>query len=257
MEKNELSALLARYDGIMQSIGEAQSAFGREGVRLVVAAKYATSEELDALICHRGLDCFGENRTDTLIEHYSTMRERADIHFIGHLQRNKVKQIIDKVSLIHSLESEGLAAELEKQAARLGIRVNVLCEINIGREESKSGVLPENVRDFCVALGKYPHIRLCGFMTMAPVCESEAEYEKYFREAYAIGADVWKNTLQRSDSPVFSMGMSASYRPAIAEGATMVRLGSAVFGRTTADMIRIKNENNSENITEENKNGST
>ncbi|MBR6579026.1 MAG: YggS family pyridoxal phosphate-dependent enzyme [Clostridia bacterium] len=239
-EHNRFDELLLRYDRAMAGIREA----GGENVRLVVAAKYATSEELDALCEHRGLDVIGENRTDTLLEHYEGMKNRVEIHFIGHLQRNKVKSIIDKVALIHSLESLGLAEEIEKQSAKRGITTRVLAEINIGREESKSGLLPEELSGFCLELAKYPHLELCGFMTMAPKCESSEDYYRYFKETHDIGCDVWKNTLGREGEPIFSMGMSESYRPAIAAGATIVRLGSSVFGRTTADMMNLKNKTN-------------
>ena len=174
-EQNKFDELLLRYDRAMAGIREA----GGENTRLVVAAKYATSEELDALCEHRGLDVIGENRTDTLLEHYEGMKNRVEIHFIGHLQRNKVKSIIDKVSLIHSLESLGLAEELEKQAAKRGITIRVLAEINIGREESKSGLLPEELSGFCLELTKYPHVELCGFMTMGPKFEKKEEYFKF------------------------------------------------------------------------------
>lgn len=244
MENYKYSDLLARYDAAIDGIRAAETEFGREGagVELVVAAKYADSAELDALVLHRGLKVIGENRTDTLIEHYEGMKNEVEIHFIGHLQRNKVKSIIDKVSLIHSLESLLLAEEIEKQAAKRNIRVRVLAEVNIGREESKSGVLPEDLADFCRELSKYPHVELCGFMTMAPRCDSSDSYYEYFKETYDLGVDIWKNSLHNNSEPIFSMGMSDSYRPAIAAGATIVRLGSSVFGRTTADMLKMKNK---------------
>lgn len=236
MSYDDFPELCARYEAVLGEIRRAEGGCGRSGVRLIAAAKYATAEELDALARNCGLDVIGENRADTLLEHYSGMKEKVEIHFIGHLQRNKVKQIIDKVSLIHSLDSEGLAEEIERQAARLGITARVLCEINIGREASKSGVMPEDASDFCAGLGKYPHIKLCGFMTMAPICANEDEYYKYFTETYDLALDIWRETLHNIGTPELSMGMSASFRPAIASGATMVRLGSSVFGRTTADM---------------------
>lgn len=243
MCENNYSELLARYDAALEGIREAERECGREGaeVSLVVAAKYATSQELDALCEQRGLSVIGENRTDTLLEHYSEMKNSVEIHFIGHLQRNKVKSIIDKVALIHSLGSIALAEELERQASRRDIRVRVLAEINIGREESKSGVLPEELREFCLAIAKYPHLELCGFMTMAPICSDQTEYYKYFKETYNLSIDIWKNTLHNIQEPIFSMGMSSSYRAAIAAGATVVRLGSSVFGRTTEDVMKMKN----------------
>jgi pyridoxal phosphate enzyme (YggS family) len=244
MSENRFDELLLRYDNALAGINEVQKESGREGVRLVVAAKYATSEELDALCEQRGLDVIGENRTDTLLEHYEGMKNRIEIHFIGHLQRNKVKSIIDKVSLIHSFESLALAEEIEKQSAKRGIKTRVLAEINIGREESKSGLLPEELASFCLELEKYPHIELCGFMTMAPKCECSEDYYKYFKETHDLGTDVWKNILGKDGAPIFSMGMSESYRPAIRAGATIVRLGSSVFGRTTADMMNLKNKTN-------------
>jgi pyridoxal phosphate enzyme (YggS family) len=244
MINKDYSELLARYDAAMAGIRSAEEEYGvRAGkVRLVVAAKYADCGELDALCEHRGLDVIGENRTDTLLEHYEGMKNKVEIHFIGHLQRNKVKTIIDKVSLIHSLESLALAEELERQAEKRNIRVRVLVEINIGREEAKSGVLPEELSAFCAELVKYPHLELCGFMTMAPKCESEGEYRGYFGDTYALGVDVWRNTLHNAGEPIFSMGMSESYRPAIAAGASIVRVGSRVFGRTTADVLKMKNK---------------
>lgn len=244
-EQNKYSDLLARYDAAIEGIRDAERESGREGsgVKLVVAAKYADCGELDALCEHRGLDVIGENRTDTLIEHYEGMKHKVEIHFIGHLQRNKVKQIIDKVSLIHSLESLELARELDKQAAKRDMKIRVLAEVNIGREESKSGVLPEDLKDFCIELQNFENIELCGFMTMAPKCGDHDEYLKYFKETYNLSIDIWRNTLHNNSEPVFSMGMSESYRPAIAAGATIVRLGSSVFGRTTADMMNLKNKN--------------
>ena len=241
MENKDYSELLARYDAAIEGIRNAEAEGGRSGVELLVAAKYATSDELDALCLQRGLTAIGENRADTLLEHYDGMKNDVEIHFIGHLQRNKVKQIIDKVSLIHSLESLALAEELQKQAGKRGIRVRVLAEVNIGREESKSGVMPNELRDFCLKLGEFPSIELCGFMTMAPKCPSQDEYYGYFKETYDLAIDIWKNTLHNTQDPIFSMGMSDSYRAAIAAGATVVRLGSSVFGRTTEDVMKMKN----------------
>jgi hypothetical protein len=125
--------------------------------------------------------------------------------------------------------------------ARLSRIMPVLAEINIGREESKNGILPEDLRNFCLEIKKFPNLELCGFMTMAPRCEDQTEYYNYFKETYNLSIDIWKNTLHNIHEPIFSMGMSSSYRAAIAAGATIVRLGASVFGRTTEDVMKMKN----------------
>jgi pyridoxal phosphate enzyme (YggS family) len=240
MEREKYADLLGRYDAVMARINEAAEKYGRSAgdVRLVVAAKYATAEEICALARYRGLDVIGENRVDTLLEHYEGLEhpDEMEIHFIGHLQRNKVKYIIDKVDLIHSLDSLALAEELERAAAKRDITVRVLVEINIGREESKNGVMPEDAESFCESLSAFPHIKLCGFMTMAPKSTNFDEYRNYFQETYQLVLDIWTKKLHNIYSPILSMGMSDSFEAAIAAGATHVRVGSSVFGRTTADM---------------------
>lgn len=240
MEMEKYKDLLERYDAVLADIDAAAVEFGREAgeVKLCVAAKYATTDEINALHRLRGLSVIGENRVDTLLEHYEGLcdRENISIHFIGHLQRNKVKYIIDKVDLIHSLDSLALADELERAASKRGIAVNVLVEINIGRESSKNGVMPEEVEQFCEKLLQYEHIKLCGFMTMAPKSANFDEYRNYFLETYKLVIDIWAKKLHNIYSPILSMGMSDSYRAAISANATHVRLGSAVFGRSTADV---------------------
>ena len=151
------------------------------------------------------------------------------IHFIGTLQKNKVKYIVDKVSLIHSLGSVGLAEEIEKQAAKRDLVVPVLVEINSGEEENKSGFLPEKAGAFCEKIGAYPHLKLCGFMTMAPLCEKKEDYRKYFQRTSQQCLDIWQKKLHNIGRPILSMGMSDSFEIAIEEGATIVRVGRALF----------------------------
>ena len=147
---------------------------GRD-VTLLAAVKYTDTEHINYL--HSlGVCDIGENRVQQLLEHWEQL-DRTDlrVHFIGTLQKNKVKYIIDKVAMIHSLDSLSLAAEIEKQAAKHGIVMDVLVEINSGMEENKSGIAPEDAADFCEALGQFSHIKLRGFMTMAPKCEKKEE----------------------------------------------------------------------------------
>ena len=201
---------------------------GRD-VTLLAAVKYTDTEHINYL--HSlGVCDIGENRVQQLLEHWEQL-DRTDlrVHFIGTLQKNKVKYIIDKVAMIHSLDSLSLAAEIEKQAAKHGIVMDVLVEINSGMEENKSGIAPEDAADFCEALGQFSHIKLRGFMTMAPKCEKKEEYRKYFHKTSQLCLDIWQKRLHNIGRPILSMGMSDSFEVAIEEGADIVRVGRALF----------------------------
>ena len=229
MTIQEIDALRARVENIRARM---RAAGDTGGVTLMAAVKYASPEQIDALIEHCGVCDIGENRVQQLLEHYEAMQQkaRANIHFIGSLQTNKVKYIADKVCMIHSLDSYRLAQEIEKQCAKIGKVMDVLVEINSGREENKGGIFPEDVADFCLSLRDFSHLRLRGFMTMAPKCEKIEEYRKFFAETYQNALDIWQKKLDNiGGTPILSMGMSASFEAAIMEGATMVRVGGALF----------------------------
>ena len=217
-----LAAIRARIDAARARSG------GRE-VTLLAAVKYTDTEHINYL--HSlGVNDIGENRVQQLLEHWEALdRENLRVHFIGTLQKNKVKYIIDKVSMIHSLDSLSLAQEIEKQAAKHGIVMDVLVEINSGMEENKSGILPDEAAAFCESLGQFSHLNLRGFMTMAPKCEKNEEYRKYFCKTSQLCLDIWQKTLHNIDRPILSMGMSDSFEIAIEEGADIVRVGRALF----------------------------
>ena len=217
-----LAAIRARIDAARDRSG------GRE-VTLLAAVKYTDTEHINYL--HSlGVNDIGENRVQQLLEHWEALdRENLRVHFIGTLQKNKVKYIIDKVSMIHSLDSLSLAQEIEKQAAKHGIVMDVLVEINSGMEENKSGILPDEAAAFCESLGQFSHLNLRGFMTMAPKCEKNEEYRKYFCKTSQLCLDIWQKTLHNIDRPILSMGMSDSFEIAIEEGADIVRVGRALF----------------------------
>ena len=205
-------------------------------VTLLAAVKYADVEQINALHEQCGVHDIGENRVQQLLEHYEGIRDKESlrIHFIGTLQKNKVKYIADKVCMIHSLDSLSLAAEIERQCAKIGKVMDVLVEINSGEEESKGGVMPADVSDFCEKLTAFEHIRVRGFMTMAPKCEKKEEYHKYFSKTYQQCLDIWQKKLDNISSmenatPVLSMGMSDSFEAAVRHGATIVRVGGALF----------------------------
>ncbi|MBE6530005.1 MAG: YggS family pyridoxal phosphate-dependent enzyme [Ruminococcaceae bacterium] len=197
---------------------------------LVAAVKYTDAVHIDYLTGTLGVKNIGENRVQQLLEHWETIRrEGVSFHFIGTLQSNKVKYIIDKVTLIHSVDSLSLAKEIDRQAAKHGIRMDILCEINSGREPNKSGVMPEDAAALCEEIAKLPHLRLRGFMTMAPHADNPEDARKFFRETFRRGLDIWQKKLHNIDRPVFSMGMSESFPVAIEEGATIVRVGRSLF----------------------------
>ena len=201
-----------------------------EGVTLMAAIKSADVEEINYLHTVLGVTHVGENRVQQLMERYDKLeREGLSIHFIGTLQTNKVKYIIDKVDMIQSLDSDKLAREIEKQAAKAGRVMDVLIEINSGSEISKGGVEPADTAAFArrITGGDYPHIRLRGFMTMAPK-STEAEYRAIFGATRRLCEGIWEE-MGISEPMVLSMGMSESYVPAAAEGATLVRVGRGLF----------------------------
>ena len=218
------------YAEIKARIDAALERSGREEVTLAAAIKYTDAEHVNYLHRTLGVHDVGENRVQQLLERWEALdREGMRIHFIGKLQSNKVKYIIDKVVMIHSLDGESLAAEIERQAAKRDLVMDVLVEINSGGEENKSGLAPEEAADFCLSLSRFSHIRLRGFMTMAPKCEKNEEYRKYFQETFQLCLDIWQKKLYNIDVPILSMGMSGSFEPAIEEGATVVRIGRALF----------------------------
>ena len=201
-----------------------------EPVTMLAAVKYAEPGEIEYLYRELGVRVVGENRVQQMLEHIEALDcEGLEFHFIGTLQTNKVKYIIDKVKMIHSLDSLKLAAEIDKQAKKHGIIMDVLVEVNCGEEENKSGLLPSEVEAFCLELPKFSSLRLRGFMTMAPKCEKKEDYLKYFQQTYAQVLDIWAKKLHNIGRPIISMGMSDSFEEAIACGSDIVRIGRRLF----------------------------
>ncbi|MBQ9115984.1 MAG: YggS family pyridoxal phosphate-dependent enzyme [Clostridia bacterium] len=202
------------------------------GCDLLLATKTVSPEQINFVARECGHFLIGENRVQELCDKYPRLdRERLSIHFIGYLQSNKVRQIIDKVDMIHSVDRTSLADEINRRAGEKGIRMDVLCEINIGREAEKGGVMPEQAEEFCAKLAQYPSIRLRGIMTMAPKLEKEEDYVPYFEETKQIYERIRARAEYGEHFDTLSMGMSESYRVAARCGSTLVRVGSAVFGK--------------------------
>ena len=229
MEYTYLDKNLSRVREDLRTACEA-GGYDPTRVTLMAAIKSADVEEINYLHTVLGVTHVGENRVQQLLERYDRLEKAGlSIHFIGTLQTNKVKYIIDKVDMIQSLDSDKLAREIERQAAKAGRIMDVLIEINSGSEISKGGVEPADTEDFArrVVSGEYPHIRLRGFMTMAPKSTDE-EYRVIFNRTRKLCEGIWER-LGYEDPMVMSMGMSESYIPAAASGSTMVRVGRGLF----------------------------
>lgn len=199
--------------------------------RLLAATKTVPAEMINFAI-EQGLDLIGENRVNELLEKYEQIdRDKVELHFIGALQTNKVKYIIDKVDMIQSVDRESLALEIERQAARIGRVMPILAEVNIGREATKSGVLPEQAIEFCRYLQTLPHLELRGLMAIPPKSEKIGENRKYFSEMRKIFIDISSINVDNSNMDILSLGMSDDYLDAVECGSNLVRVGSAIFGK--------------------------
>lgn len=220
---------------------EAAASRFAQAVCILLATKYASADEIN-FAKSLGYAYIGENRVQSLLEKYDALdRDGLHLWFIGSLQRNKVRQIIDKVEMIASLDSLPLAAEIEKQAARIGKTMDCLVEINIGKEDAKGGIYAEDAEGFIASLSAYPHLRVRGLMTMAPRCADDGEYRAYFAACRALFDRLAHGGAFDGGAPILSMGMSGSFLPAIAEGSTCVRIGRAAFAKP--DLTDVRREN--------------
>ncbi len=233
----DLSYLDRAVNDVRTRLGIATREAGREGAEpiLVAAVKYARDEEFLHLVRVCGITDIGENRVQQMISHSALLtpeeRDRIRFHFIGRLQTNKVKSLIGKTELIHSLDSERLAKAIEEHSAACETVTRVLVEINCADEASKGGIPLSEAEAFCLSLKRFPHIEQVGFMTMGPKCEKKEDYFNYFSETYQLVLDIWRKKLHNIKEPVISMGMSDSFETAVKCGANCVRIGHALFGR--------------------------
>lgn len=177
-----------------------------------------------------GVRVFGENKVQELCDKYEALPKDIHWHMIGHLQRNKVKYIIDKVDLIHSVDSLRLAETIEKEAAKKDLTVNILVEVNVAKEESKFGLAPEEVDNFLAEIAKFSHIRVCGLMTIAPFVENAEENRVVFEHLHKLSVDIASKNVDNGNVSILSMGMTNDYEIAVEEGATIVRVGTGIFG---------------------------
>lgn len=231
MEKLSAEEFDRNYKDVMGRLYAAAEKSGRsaEDITLLAATKTVDADTVNYAI-KRGITHIGENRVQELLSKYSLLSP-VHSHFIGHLQTNKVKDIIDKVEMIESVDSIRLAEEISKQAGKRGIVMDALAEINIGGEQSKSGFAPEDVENAVREIAKLPNIRIKGLMCIPPVANMPEEARKYFRKMYKLFLDIGAKNIDNSCMSVLSMGMSGDFDIAVSEGANLVRVGTSLFGK--------------------------
>ena len=199
-------------------------------IQLCAATKMNDSENVrEAIRC--GVDCCGENRVQELTAKLAdNAYAGAPVHFIGHLQTNKVKQVVGKVDLIQSVDSERLLSAINKEAAKQGIVQNILLEVNIGEEASKSGFGAEDILPLMDKIGEFSNVCIKGLMAIPPISENSGDNLKFFQKMFQLSVDIKAKKYDNVMVDCLSMGMSGDYPDAIACGSTMVRVGTAIFG---------------------------
>ena len=201
----------------------------RDDVTLIAVSKTKPVETLKEAY-DLGVRVFGENKVQELTDKYEALPKDIQWHMIGHLQRNKVKYIIDKVALIHSVDSIRLAETIEKEAAKHNITANILIEVNVAKEESKFCLMPEELDELIDKIKDFNHIQVKGLMTIAPFVENPETNREIFRSLRKLSVDISNKNVDNVNVSILSMGMTNDYTVAVEEGATMVRVGTGIFG---------------------------
>ena len=218
---------------IRQQMAQAAIAAGRDPkeILLCAAPKMNDADAVRQAIA-AGVDCCGENRVQELTAKLAeNAYEGAPVHFIGHLQTNKVKQVVGKVDLIQSVDSERLLAAIDKEAGRQGIVQNILLEVNVGQEASKSGFPSGDILPLIDKIDQYPNICLRGLMAIPPISQNPGENLKFFSELRQLSVDIKEKIEDNVMVDCLSMGMSGDFADAISAGSTMIRVGTAIFGQ--------------------------
>lgn len=223
--------LAENYRQVLNNIQDACQAVGRDPkeVTLVAVSKTKPVEMLQQ-VYDAGARVFGENKVQEIMDKYDHLPGDIRWQMIGHLQRNKVKYIVDKVAMIHSVDSLRLAETIEKEAAKKAVIVPILIEVNVAQEESKFGLKPEEVLPLIEQIADFSHIRIKGLMTIAPYVDNAEENREIFRELKKLSVDIAAKNINNVTMSVLSMGMTGDYMVAVQEGATMVRVGTGIFG---------------------------
>lgn len=216
---------------VQRRIEEACRRSGRstKDVTLIAVSKTKPlSLLMEAYDC--GIRQFGENKVQEIMDKAPQMPEDATFHMIGHLQRNKVKQVLKHAKLIHSVDSVRLAEQIQVEAEKAGKVQDILLEVNVAREESKTGFMLEEAMDAALSICRFPNVKIIGLMTIAPFVENSEENRLIFKKLYQLSVDIKSKNIDNTTMSVLSMGMTGDYEVAIEEGATMIRVGTGIFG---------------------------
>ena len=225
------SFLKEKYENVLKRVDDACKRADRnpEEVTLIAVSKTKPVEMLQE-VYDCGCRDFGENKVQEIMDKYEQLPSDIRWHMIGHLQTNKVKYIVDKVYMIHSVDSMKLAKEISKEALKKNITVKILLEVNVAKEETKFGLLTEEVLDFYKEVIDLPGLKVCGLMTIAPYVENPEENRQYFVNLKQLMVDTMGEKTDNISVGELSMGMTGDYEVAIEEGATFVRVGTGIFG---------------------------
>ena len=226
------------YRMVDKKVEEACARSGRDpkDVTLIAVSKTKPIEMIEEAM-EAGARVFGENKVQELCDKYEQLPKDLHWHLIGHLQRNKVKYIVDKAELIHSVDSLKLAEEISKEALKKNVEVNILIEVNVAEEESKFGVSVEETLALVEEIAKLPGIHIQGLMTIAPYTTDPEENRPVFRTLKKLAVDIKKKNIDNVCMDVLSMGMTGDYQVAVEEGATLVRVGTGIFGERNYEVI--------------------
>ena len=226
-----MEAIRQNLEATKKSIEEARkkSSLG-QSVHLIAVSKTKPIELLQEAY-DQGIRAFGENKVQEMMDKFQVMPKDIEWHMIGHLQRNKVKYIVPFVSLIHSVDSQRLADEIERQAEKIQREIPILVEVNMGREESKFGFLEEEVLPFLRQVENYRFVKIRGLMTSAPYVEDSEQNREIFHKMKQLSVDIEAENIDNVSMEWLSMGMSNDYQVAIEEGSNMVRIGTGIFGK--------------------------
>lgn len=232
VDENRLKAVEDNYKSVKSRVEEAALKAGRNpaDVRLMAVTKTVESVYINKVL-DLGADLIGENRVQEYLGKKDELHlDNVEKHLIGHLQTNKVKQIVGEVDMIESVDSVKLATEINRVSKNKGLITNILVEVNVGKEDSKSGIYIEQLEELLNEIALMNNIKVKGLMTIPPICDSEKEVSQYFSTMYQSFIDIRDKKIDNIDMEILSMGMSGDFEAAIANGSNIVRVGSSIFG---------------------------